>query len=316
MRTSPAAALMPRRVFLTVCLWLLLTCLCGIPAARAQVQIDVKLSRHTYILYEPVIATISITNLAGKDLLFEDTDGKQWFNVEVMTLEGNILPPRDPDYKLHPLTVPAGQTLRRKIDIGPLFPIREQGLHRVRANVYLPEADRFFSSNFAMFDLTDGKTFWRQTVGVPGSGELRQMSLLTHQLPDKLLLYARVRDEAGGVVYTTQALGRLVTSGNDPQEMLDRDNNLHVLQEALPGAWLYTEISLDGDRLTQKAYVKANSSRPFLAKTTTGAVAVRGGELQTAAAKLVGGDGGAAPQSKLSDRPVGIPKPVQSDKVQ
>ena len=52
----------------------------------------------------------------------------------------------------------------------------------------LAESDRFYTSNFSMFDLTDGKLLWRQTVGVPGSGELRQLSLLTHRLPDKLLL--------------------------------------------------------------------------------------------------------------------------------
>ena len=32
--------------------------------AHAQVQIDLKLGRKTYILYEPVIATVTITNLA------------------------------------------------------------------------------------------------------------------------------------------------------------------------------------------------------------------------------------------------------------
>ena len=118
---------------------------------------------------------------------------------------------------------------------------------------------------------------------------------------------ARVRDENGGTIYTTQSLGRLITSGSEPQEMLDRENRLHVLQEALPGAYLYTVISLDGDRMSQKAYVKTDRSRPFLARTPDGAVGVRGGEAQVAAAKLVGGDGGPAPQSKLSDRPVGLP---------
>ncbi len=282
---------------------------------QAQVRLDLKMSRHTYIMYEPVIATINITNLAGKDLVFEDLDGKQWFNVEVSTLEGNLLPPHDPDYKLHPLTVPAGQTLSRRIDIGPLFPIREQEMHRVRANVYLAEANRFFSSNTATFDLTDGKLIWQQTVGVPGGAELREVSLLTHRLPDKLLLYARVRDERAGMIYTTQSLGRLVLAGLEPQALLDRENNLHVLQEALPGAYLYTEIGLDGSRVMQKAYVKSNSRRLFLAKEADGSVAVHGGEVQVAAAKMVGGDGGPAPQSKLSDRPMGLPKPVQDNNV-
>ena len=107
---------------------LALACLLGVRDAGAQVQVSIKLSRHTYILYEPIIATVDITNLAGRDLVFEDAPGKQWFNMEITTLDGALLPPTDPDYKLQPLTVPAGQTVSRKINLTPLFPIREDGL--------------------------------------------------------------------------------------------------------------------------------------------------------------------------------------------
>ena len=297
----------------TVCLVLLWGGLCGVRPAGAQVQMELKLSRRTYILYEPVIATVSITNLAGRDLVFEDAPGKQWFNVEITTLDGDLLPPVEPDYKLHPLTIPAGQTVRRQIDLSPLFPIRQQGQHRVRANVYQADAGRFFYSNMAAFELSDGKLFWRQTVGVPGSSDLRQVSLLTNQLPDKLLLYVRIRDEVGNTVYTTQQLGRMILGGSDPQEMLDRDNNLHVLQEALPGAYLYTEVGLDGSRLTQKAYNKTASGHPFLAKSESGEVMVRNGQIQVAPAKGVGGAGAAPPQPKLSDRPTGMPTARQDN---
>ena len=99
-------------------------------------QVDLTLSRHTYILYEPIIATVTITNNAGRDMTLEDTPGKPWFNIEVTTLDGQVIPPYDPNYKLHPLTVPAGQTVKRKIDLTPLFPIRDLGKHRVRANIY------------------------------------------------------------------------------------------------------------------------------------------------------------------------------------
>ena len=302
--TSRFIARFPDRA---VCLLLLWGCLGGVRPAGAQVQMELKLSRRTYILYEPVIATVNITNLAGRDIVFEDVPGKQWFNVEITTLDGDLLPPLEPDYKLHPLTIRAGETLRRQIDLSPLFPIRQQGQHRVRANVYQADANRYFFSNLAAFELTDGKLFWRQTVGVPGSSDLRQLSLLTNQLPDKLLLYVRIRDEAGSTVYTTQQLGRMILGGSDPQEMLDRENNLHVLQEAMPGAYLYTEVGLDGSRLTQKVYNKAASGHPFLAKSEAGEVMVRNGQIQVAPAKGVGGAGGGAPPPKLSDRPSGMP---------
>ena len=285
---------------------LVLVCLGGVRHAAAQVNVDVQLTRHTYILYEPVIATVSITNLAGRDLVFEDTPGKQWFNVEITTLDGGLLPPTDPDYKLQPLTVPTGQTVRRKINLTPLFPIREAGQHRVRANVYLADTGKFYDSHTTSFELTDGKLYWRQSVGVPGSRDVRQLSLLTNQLPDQLLLYVRIRDEVGNTIYTTQSLGRMIVGGTDPQEMLDRENNLHVLQEAQPGGFLYTEVGLDGSRLTQKAYVKSGPGHPFLQKSQAGDVVVRNAQIQVVAAKTVDG-GVSAPPAKLSDRPSGMP---------
>ena len=279
--------------------------------AQAQVEMSIRTTRRTYILYEPIVATITITNNAGRDLVFEDSGSKQWFNVEVTTLDGQLLSPYDPNYKLHPLHIAAGQTLQRTIDLTPLFPIREPGTHRLRANVYLADMDHFYYSNYASFDLTDGKVVWEKTVGVPGTGELRQVSVLTHDLPDKMLLYARVRDLNGNTVYTTQSLGRLLVSGREPEEQLDSRNNLHVLQEARPGTYLYTCIGLDGSRIDQKAYTKSGRGQPILARLANGDVEVRGGQIQVALATAVGGN---APQPKLSDRPASIPTAVDTTK--
>ena len=226
--------------------------------------------------------------------------------MEVTTLDGGIIPPYDPDLKLRSITVPAGKTVKNSVDLTPLFPIRDLGEHRVRADLYFAEADRYSYSNYVTFDLISGKTIWRQTVGVPGDrGDLREVSLLTHQLTDRLLLYVRVRSANGDTVYVTRPLGRLVITGREPEEMLDRDNTLHVLQEAIPGAFLYTVVNVDGERLTQQAYNRVGASRPTLVKSESGTVEVRGGQIQIAPAMTVDGPGGAAPirQPKLSEHP-------------
>ena len=278
--------------------WLL-----GAATAHAQIELDVTLARHAYILYEPIIATITVTNNTGHEVTFEDTGAKQWFNLDVTRLDGGIVQPYDADYKLRPLTVHAGETLRRQIDLTPLFPIREMGTHRIRANIYYNEADKFFYSNYVTFELTDGKLLWRQNVGSPTDiGSTRQVSLLTHTLLDKMLLYVRVRDEDGNTVYTTQSLGRVITSGREPQEFFDRNNVLHVLHESFPGSYLYTEINMDGERLNQVAYLRVGASRPTLFKTPAGNVEVRGGQLQEPRQA-----GEQARTPKLSDRPAGLP---------
>src|SRR4030095_13016770 len=45
-------------------------------AAKAQVQVDLKFKRLQYIAYEPVVATVAITNLAGRDIELHDADGQ------------------------------------------------------------------------------------------------------------------------------------------------------------------------------------------------------------------------------------------------
>ena len=305
-RQSPVRPRRPLPALRWVCLSLACAAAFGAHRAAAQVQMEISLSRRTYMLYEPLVATVTLTNQAGRDVTFEDLPGKQWFNVEVTTLDGQVIQPYDPSYKLNPLTVPAGQTLKRKIDLNPLFPIREQGTHRMRANVYLADADRFFASGYATFDIAEGQLMWRQDVGVPGSNDVRQVSLLTFQRPDRLMLYARVRDgESGTNVYTTQALGRILSSGGLPQVLLDRENTLHVLQEAMPSAYLYTQISVDGERLNQQAYNKVGTNRPKLEKSPSGEVDVRGGQVQVAQER--GAATAPVREPKLSDRPAELP---------
>ena len=307
----------PSRRLLFLCLLVAL-----FPAAlHAQVQVDVKLRRHTFLPYEPIEVILSISNLAGRDLVFENSGDRQWLDLQVLTADGeHEMPAVEPDFNLNALLIPAGQTVKRSLDVGPHYALRDPGGYRLRASIFLPEAERYFASNFAAFDLSVGKTIWRQTVGVPlgdaaGGGGLRTLSLLTLRLPDRQLLYARVRDDAAGITYTTQSLGRMLTSAQEPQVALDAANHLHVLHLVVPRTYLYTEISLDGARLAQGVYVGESARKPpLLAKGPGGRIAVAGGQLQTGRAPgqdLAAGTTQPSSQPRLSDRPAGLPKPVR-----
>ena len=165
-----------------------------------------------------------------------------------------------------------------------------------------------------------GQTIWRQTVGVPlgdpaGGGGLRTLSLLTLRLTDRQLLYVRVRDEAAGITYTTQSLGRMLVGAEEPQVALDAANHLHVLHLIVPRTYLYTEVALDGTRVAGGVYAGESARKhPLLVKGPGGRVAVQGGQLQTG--RPVGQDIAAgttqpSSQPRLSDRPAGLPKPVR-----
>src|SRR5437667_12115935 len=78
---------------------------------EAQIQVDLKFKRLQYIAYEPVVATLAITNLAGRDVELRDTDGQSWFGFEVTGGEGPRIRPIRTDGAPPPLEVGPGLTV-------------------------------------------------------------------------------------------------------------------------------------------------------------------------------------------------------------
>ena len=60
-------------------------------AAQAQIQVELKFKRLQYVAHEPVLATVAITNLAGRDIDLQNEKGQQWFGFEVNAGEGRLL---------------------------------------------------------------------------------------------------------------------------------------------------------------------------------------------------------------------------------
>jgi hypothetical protein len=273
-------------------------------AAKGQIQVDLKFKRLQYIAYEPVVATLAITNLAGRDIELQDANGQSWLGFEVTGNEGQPIAPLNGDNVQPPLKIEAGQRVTRQIDLGPLYPVHDFGAYHVRTNVYFADLAKFFYSATRVFEVTDARPIWQQTVGIPtgapASGDVRTYSLLTNRFPDHTSLYVRVQDKDSGIVYATYSLGRTIAF-EQPQAEIDRANQLHVLHCAAPRAWSYSRIDLNGQLLEHSSFMETKN-RPRLVHSPNGEVAVRGGMIETPAKT----SRGTAP--KLSARPPGLPK--------
>ncbi|MEO5720750.1 MAG: hypothetical protein ABIR71_04675 [Chthoniobacterales bacterium] len=267
--------------------------------ALGQIQVELKFARLQYVAYEPVIATLQITNLAGRAIDLSDADGRRWFGFEVTGSDGQVVAPTPLGTEL-PLRMDAGQTVTRKINLTPRFAVNELGTYRVRANVFFADLNKFFYSQTKVFRVNDARAIWQRTVGVPESGETRTYSLLSNRFPDHTKLYVRVEDKSTGAVYTTLPLGRLVAI-DEPQAQLDRANRLHVLHCAAPRTWAYSRIGLNGELLARSTFMETKS-RPRLQAAPDGAIAVRGGLLERPAGSDVKASG-----PKLSTRPATPP---------
>lgn len=273
---------------------------------QAQIEVGLEIKRRFLMQYEPIVATVTVKNMAGRDIMLSDTPSQNWFSFQISRGDGQLVPPCDPDYRLTPLTVPAGQSVKRSIVLNTVYPVRELGMYRVRAVIYFSATDKYYQSRMIPLELSEGKTIWQHLVGVPeganGAGGTRKLSLLSFRQTDYSVLYARVEDVDSGMVYATMPLGHLL-GGIDPNVQVDTQGNLHILQAAGPKTYLYSSISLNGELLiSENRY--STTTRPTLRRNAAGAVTLVGGSLQP-------DTGGLAEKAKLanklSDRPVQIP---------
>jgi hypothetical protein len=271
-------------------------------AAQAQIHVELKFRRLQYIAHEPVLATVKITNLAGRDIDLRDDNDQHWFGFEVNGGDGQLLSPVAPRGEtVEPaLHVEAGKTVTRKIDLTPLYPVHDFGPYHVRANVYFTDLNKFFYSPTKVFQVTSARPIWQKTVGIPegsaGAGDVRTYSLLSNRFPDHTSLYVRVENRNNGIVYTTYSLGRVIAV-DEPQAEIDRSNQLHVLHCAAPRSWAYSHIGLNGELLAHSTFMETKT-RPRLRHAADGAVAVAGGMRDLPMAPSARN-----PAAKLSDRP-------------
>ncbi len=274
--------------------------------ARAQIVVTISIKERLHIRHEPVLATVSVTNNTGRDILLEDTRQSQWFGFQI-TGEGDTnIPPRNLDYRLPPLPVRAGETLKRTVNLDELYALGDFGIFSVRANIYFAGMDRYFSSKPTHIEITEGRIIWRRAAGVPdgqkGAGQNRVFSVLAHQRGEQNLLYVRVEDPDSGTVYCTNPLGRMI-DGVAPDMQFDSKNNLYILQLIALRRFALSKIGVNGEFFGQ-SYYGVPKSRPYLRKQPDGTLQLVGGKreevAQTPAQSL--------PQPKLSDRPPGLPK--------
>ena len=297
-------ALMSRFPLFSRLMVLALLCVAA-PSVHAQINVSLEIPRRLFICYEPIIATVKITNLTGRDLTLADAEPNKWFSFEILNSTGDPVPPIAPNYHLQPLTIPMGQTVRRKVNLVNLYPVTDYGVYHIKAVVYFPQMDKFFTSDPVPIEVTEGQLLWSQKVGIPdgqaNAGQYRTFSLLSFRHEDNIL-YVRIEDEGAGVVYGTYPLGRLI-DGYPPEAQVDLLSQLHILQMIQPKEYLYTRVGADGSILGQQDYTDLKT-RPRLDRNADGDVAVGGGiEVLPKAPEQADAAG-----PKLSDRPAGLPE--------
>lgn len=277
-------------------------------SVHAQLQVGMQIKRRLFVQYEPIVATVFIRNVSGRDIPLVDRDNRQWFSFEIYENGERSLAAYNPDYQMEPIIIPAGETIQRKVVLNQLYPVTSLGSYRVKALIYFAALDQYYESPPSTIEITTGRTISEQTVGVPdglpGAGEMRRYTVMSFRRSDYNYLYVKVENPEDGMVYCCQPIGRMITAvGAEPEIKIDRDNQLHILHLTGPKLFRYTHVSLNGELITQQTYMAA-PYRPTLRVAKTGDMVVSGGALQTKDNAVNELGVPAAPNiPKLSDRP-------------
>lgn len=293
----------------TALLFLLITGLLfatGNTALHAQYQTIVTLNKATYLTYEAVEATVTISNRSGSDIVMGGPNGQSWLAFEVMAPSGNAVPAMQTRADDN-VIFKSGATISQKVLISNFYTFSEYGTYAVTASVYHPPSQQYYGSNRARAVFTDAKPFWEQSYGVPSdqpnAGQIRRYTLSTLRDTERTWLYVRVLEDKTNLKVNTFSLGTCILVA-DPQITVDSANKLHVLFMAAPHIYAHVTIDTQGRLEKRRYYKEVETNRPKLVVQADQSIDVGGGEPYDPTAPAAGT--GKSKARSVSERPPGL----------
>jgi len=257
-------------------LLILLISLFASSCVYSQVAVSMKMTKTSFILNEPVTATIYIANHAGRELVLRGKGANPWLNFH-LTSSGRVVPlARRVNY--NPLVIPAGQTVSRTVAISSTYELGRMGNYTCTVSVNMPGTTRnAFSSNRVHFTVTKGSTVWIQRAGIPDApGQTTECKLISFSANRTIEIYAQINSVNTGANIRTMSLGKTLNFAR-PTATLDGSNNMHALFQVKPNLFSHYCISPKGEVLSKDQYKRGRSGDPRLMPFNNGEVKIAGG---------------------------------------
>lgn len=245
----------------------------GTLPASGQIRVSMESSRSTYLLFEPIVFSVTLTNTTSSPLALNDhpVSGRPWLTFQIFRADGSKVMPVS-GYSVPPQVLRPGETKILDVNITPLYRVRDTGPYDIRAVVNLAGRQSFQTGRLR-FVVGKGEETW--TVNREVDGEQRRYSLIRFLEREDSNLYIRVEEPANNTVYSTVRLGTVV-GYTRPQVQFDAEGNLHVLHINTAKLHRYSRISPDGQVLEQEDRSAAGTA-PTLISGNDGSVEVAGG---------------------------------------
>ncbi|MEO7100755.1 MAG: hypothetical protein ABI162_15440 [Luteolibacter sp.] len=242
--------------------------------ANAQLATSLSLTKQQYVAGEPVIAVVTITNHAGRELTFTSDGRMPWLDFIMKDSRGASVTAKGHS-QFGKMTIKAGESLSTKFDLSQNFVLTEQGNFSVSAVIHLPgSTDQGTGTNRAIFSQSPGRLYWSQSVGIPNRpGQTRQFRILNFAGDQKNQIYAQIVDDRTGQFVRTFLLGDVLML-RKPLATVDRQQRMHVMFLATPTMWVHCEIDTDGKLVNREIHQRGPEGDPQLLTFADGSVRV------------------------------------------
>lgn len=246
-------------------------CLCS---SQAQLAATLKVAKNQHLAGESIFATVTVTNHAGRELVFKSDGRIQWLDFVVRDSRGNPVNPRGREI-FGPMKIAPGQTLAREIDLSQHFQLSRPGNFTVSAVINPPiQGTDGTTTNRVFFNQSSGSLYWSQKVGLARDpSNTRDFRILNFAGDNKSQLYAQVQDSRTGEPVRTFVLGEVLTM-RKPIATVDRSQRMHVLFLTTPSMWVHSVVDVDGRLVSRKIHQRAAQGDPQLLTFGDGSVRV------------------------------------------
>ncbi len=243
-------------------------------SAQAQVATSLRIAKKLHLAGEPVMAVVTITNHAGRELIFHSDGRFHWLDFIVKNGNGDPVSPKGRAI-FGPMKIGPGETMARDVDLSQHFQLSQPGNFSVAA-VIRPTSDNTTgtSTNRVSFTQSAGRLYWSQKVGVSGStSHTREYRILNFAGDLKSQIYAQIEDNRTGQFVRTFLLGDVLML-RKPLATVDREQRMHVMFLTTPTMWVHCVINTDGKLVDRKIHQRGPQGDPQLLTFGDGSVRV------------------------------------------
>ena len=253
----------------------------SLPAAWAQIGIEVSLNRTIYMQYEPIYACVSLRNDTGRPLLFGTDPRFQGFVLfDIRDRDGRPVPQRpDTGISVTGLMLRPGEIKRMVIPIHKYYDLDRTGRYTINAFVSHNMLPAEYQSQDVRFRIERGVDVWKRTIGVANIDEdkknapQRTRTYIIRVMTEAPNKYYYLVVEDDDRVYGVMRVGRVINAERFSAEV-DMLSRIHLLMPLSGKVFHYLSFSIEGENVNN-SYWKVTNTIPMLYRDPSSGIVSR-----------------------------------------